>query len=316
MFKYTVKRLLQSVLTVLIIVTIVFLCMRALPTDFFFTEDQMMKLDDQQKEDILAKAGLLDPIPTQLFRYYGQVLSGDFGTSRRIQNGTSVLEIIGGKFAISMRLGLTSMAISLTLGILLGVLQARQKDRLMDHVGTVYTVFVNSVPPLVSYSLVLVFGSRVLGLPSLYSNKNIGMSSILPVVCLALTSIAHYALWTRRYMVDESTKDYIKLARIKGMSTQSIMVKHILKNAFVPLVQYIPASIILTFGGTLLVERFFSVPGMGTLMVDAIQRYDTEVVQTCVMIYAFLGIIGVFLGDLAMTLFDPRIKLAGGGETR
>lgn len=316
MFKYTVKRLLQSVLTVLIIVTIVFLCMRALPTDFFFTEDQMMKLDDQQKEDILAKAGLLDPIPTQLFRYYGQVLSGDFGTSRRIQNGTSVLEIIGGKFAISMRLGLSSMAISLTLGILLGVLQARQKDRLMDHVGTVYTVFVNSVPPLVSYSLVLVFGSRVLGLPSLYSNKNIGMSSILPIVCLALTSIAHYALWTRRYMVDESTKDYIKLARIKGMSTQSIMVKHILKNAFVPLVQYIPASIILTFGGTLLVERFFSVPGMGTLMVDAIQRYDTEVVQTCVMIYAFLGIIGVFLGDLAMTLFDPRIKLAGGGETR
>ncbi len=316
MFKYTVKRLLQSVLTVLIIVTIVFLCMRALPTDFFFTEDQMMKLDDQQKEDILAKAGLLDPIPTQLFRYYGQVLSGDFGTSRRIQNGTSVLEIIGGKFTISMRLGLSSMAISLTLGILLGVLQARQKDRLMDHVGTVYTVFVNSVPPLVSYSLVLVFGSRVLGLPSLYSNKNIGMSSILPIVCLALTSIAHYALWTRRYMVDESTKDYIKLARIKGMSTQSIMVKHILKNAFVPLVQYIPASIILTFGGTLLVERFFSVPGMGTLMVDAIQRYDTEVVQTCVMIYAFLGIIGVFLGDLAMTLFDPRIKLAGGGETR
>lgn len=316
MFKYTVKRLLQSVLTVLIVVTIVFLCMRALPTDFFFTEDQMMKLDDQQKEDILAKAGLLDSIPTQLFRYYGQILSGDFGTSRRIQNGTSVLEIIGGKFAISMRLGLSSMAISLTLGILLGVLQARQKDRLMDHVGTVYTVFVNSVPPLVSYSLVLVFGSRVLGLPSLYSNKNIGMSSILPVVCLALTSIAHYALWTRRYMVDESTKDYIKLARIKGMSTQSIMVKHILKNAFVPLVQYIPASIILTFGGTLLVERFFSVPGMGTLMVDAIQRYDTEVVQTCVMIYAFLGIIGVFLGDLAMTLFDPRIKLAGGGETR
>lgn len=316
MFKYTVKRLLQSVLTVLIIVTIVFLCMRALPTDFFFTEDQMMKLDDQQKEDILAKAGLLDPIPTQLFRYYGQILSGDFGTSRRIQNGTSVLEIIRGKFTISMRLGLSSMAISLTLGILLGVLQARQKDRLMDHVGTVYTVFVNSVPPLVSYSLVLVFGSRVLGLPSLYSNKNIGMSSILPIVCLALTSIAHYALWTRRYMVDESTKDYIKLARIKGMSTQSIMVKHILKNAFVPLVQYIPASIILTFGGTLLVERFFSVPGMGTLMVDAIQRYDTEVVQTCVMIYAFLGIIGVFLGDLAMTLFDPRIKLAGGGETR
>ena len=186
----------------------------------------------------------------------------------------------------------------------------------MDHVGTVYTVFVNSVPPLVSYSLVLAFGARILKLPSLYSNRNPGPSSILPIACLALTSIAHYALWTRRYMVDESTKDYIKLARIKGMSSQSIMVKHVLKNAFVPLAQYIPASLLLTLGGSLLVERFFSVPGMGTLMTDAINRYDTNVVQGCVFLYASLGIIGVFLGDILMMILDPRIKLAGGGETR
>ena len=117
-------------------------------------------------------------------------------------------------------------------------------------------------------------------------------------------------------MVDESTKDYIKLARIKGMSSQSIMVKHVLKNAFVPLAQYIPASLLLTLGGSLLVERFFSVPGMGTLMTDAINRYDTNVVQGCVFLYASLGIIGVFLGDILMMILDPRIKLAGGGETR
>ena len=316
MFKYTVKRLLQSLLTVLIIVTIVFLCMRALPTDFFFTEDQMIKLSDQQKEDILTKAGLLDPIPTQLFRYYGQVLRGDFGTSRRIQNGTPVLEIIGGKFTISMRLGLTSMAISLAVGIILGVLQARQKDRLMDHVGTVYTVFVNSVPALVSYSLVLVFGARVLGLPSLYSNKNVGPSSVLPIACLALTSIAHYALWTRRYMVDELTKDYIRLARVKGMPTKDIMVKHVLKNAFVPLIAYIPASILFTIGGSLLMERFFGVPGMGPLLVDAIGRYDTPLVQGLVVLYATMSVVGVFLGDFMMTVFDPRIKLTGKGDTR
>ena len=316
MFKYTVKRLLQSLLTVLIVVTVVFLLMRLLPNDNYFTEDQQMKLNIEERTELLRQAGLLDPIPIQLFRYYGQLLRLDFGTSRRIQTGVAVMKIIESKFTVSMRLGLTSMAISLVIGVLLGVLQARRKDRLPDHIVTAYTIFVNSVPHLVSYSLILVFGARVLQLPSMYSTRNVGKSIILPIACLAMGSIAHYALWTRRYMVDESTKDYIKLARIKGMSTQSIMVKHILKNAFVPLVQYIPASIILTFGGTLLVERFFSVPGMGTLMVDAIQRYDTEVVQTCVMIYAFLGIIGVFLGDLAMTLFDPRIKLAGGGETR
>lgn len=185
-----------------------------------------------------------------------------------------------------------------------------------DHIVTAYTIFVNSVPHLVSYSLILVFGARVLQLPSMYSTRNVGKSIILPIACLAMGSIAHYALWTRRYMVDESTKDYIKLARIKGMAQKDIMLKHVLKNAFVPLVQYIPASIIMTVGGSLLVERFFSVPGMGTLMTDAINRYDTEVVQTCVMIYAALGIIGVFLGDIAMMIVDPRIKLAGGGETR
>ena len=129
-------------------------------------------------------------------------------------------------------------------------------------------------------------------------------------------SIAYYALWTRRYMVDESSKDYIKLARIKGMSGNQIMVKHVLKNAFVPLVQYIPQNILLTIGGSLLVERFFSVPGMGVVMTDSITRYDTNLVIGCVFLYCCLGIIGVFLGDVAMMLVDPRIKLTGKGETR
>lgn len=316
MVKYTVKRLLQSLITILIIVTIVFVLMRLLPTDYYFTEEQVMKMTEEQKHDILQSAGLLDPIPTQLFRFYGQLLRLDFGESRRIQTGVPVMSIIAGKFAISMRMGLTAMAISLVIGVILGVLQARHKDHLLDHVGTVYTVFVNSVPHLVSYSLVLVFGSHVLGLPSLYSTRNPGPSSILPIACLALTSIAHYALWTRRYMVDESNKDYIKLARVKGMSSRKIMFRHVLKNAFVPLAQYIPASLLLTLGGSLLVERFFSVPGMGTLMTDAINRYDTSVVQTCVIVYAGLGILGVFLGDILMMILDPRIKLVGGGTTR
>ena len=89
-----------------------------------------------------------------------------------------------------------------------------------DHIGTVYTIYVNSVPSLVSYSLVLIFGSRVLGLPSMYSTRNPGPSSILPIVCLSMGSIAWYALWTRRYMIDELNKDYIKLARVIGMVTK------------------------------------------------------------------------------------------------
>ena len=316
MFKYTIKRLLQSLVTVLVVVTIVFLLMRMLPTDYFFTEDQLIHLTPEQRQEQLQAAGLLDPVPEQLVRYYGQVLRFDFGESRRIQSGVDVTKVIGSKFTVSMKLGCTALIIALFVGVFIGIIQTLNKDRLLDHVGTAYTVFVNAVPSLVSYSLVLVFGSKVLGLPPLYSTRNPGESSILPIVCLALASIASYALWTRRYMVDELNKDYIRLARVKGMSSGSIMVKHVFKNAFVPLVQQIPASFLYTIGGSLLVERFFSVPGMGPLLTDSIIRYDVNVVQTLAILYATLGIMGVFLGDILMMLVDPRIKLTGRGGTR
>lgn len=316
MLKYTIKRLVESLITVLIIVTIVFLLLRMLPTDYYFTEEQLMKFTEEQKQEQLLAAGLLDPIPEQLMDFYNNVIHLDFGESRRIQNGVAVTEVIGDKFAISMQLGLIAIAISVVIGVPLGILQTSFKDRVPDHIVTVYTIFVNAVPSLVTYSLILIFGSRVLGLPSMYSTRNPGPSSILPIVCLSLGSIAWYALWVRRYMIDELNKDYIKLARVKGLSSRSIMVKHVLRNAFVPIAQYLPQSMLLTIGGSLLVERFFSVPGMGPLLTDSIQRYDTSVVQTLVMLYASLSILGVFLGDVLMMIIDPRITLANKGGTR
>lgn len=316
MLKYTIRRLVESLITVLIIVTIVFLLLRMLPTDYYFTEEQLMKFTEEQKQEQLLAAGLLDPIPEQLMDFYNNVIHLDFGESRRIQNGVAVTKVIGDKFAISMQLGLIAIAISVVIGVPLGILQTSFKDRVPDHIVTVYTIFVNAVPSLVTYSLILIFGSRVLGLPSMYSTRNPGPSSILPIVCLSLGSIAWYALWVRRYMIDELNKDYIKLARVKGLSSRSIMVKHVLRNAFVPIAQYLPQSMLLTIGGSLLVERFFSVPGMGPLLTDSIQRYDTNVVQTLVMLYATLSILGVFLGDVLMMIIDPRITLANKGGTR
>ena len=304
MLKYTIKRLVESLITVLIIVTIVFLLLRMLPTDYYFTEEQLMKFTEEQKQEQLLAAGLLDPIPEQLMDFYNNVIHLDFGESRRIQNGVAVTKVIGDKFAISMQLGLIAIAISVVIGVPLGILQTSFKDRVPDHIVTVYTIFVNAVPSLVTYSLILIFGSRVLGLPSMYSTRNPGPSSILPIVCLSLGSIAWYALWVRRYMIDELNKDYIKLARVKGLSSRSIMVKHVLRNAFVPIAQYLPQSMLLTIGGSLLVERFFSVPGMGPLLTDSIQRYDTNVVQTLVMLYASLSILGVFLGDVGLHGLD------------
>ena len=180
MLKYTVKRLAQSLVTILLIATIVFLLMRCLPTDYYFTEEQLMKFTEEQKYAALEAAGLTDPIGTQLLHFYNDLLHLDFGTSRRIQNGASVVKVIGKKFGVSMRLGLISAGISLLVGIMLGILQTAFKDKVFDWIGTAYTVFVNAVPSLVSYSLVLVFGSKYLGFPTLYSTRNVGPSSVLP----------------------------------------------------------------------------------------------------------------------------------------
>lgn len=316
MLKYTIKRLLQSCITVLIVVTIVFLLMRMLPTDYYFTEEMLMKLTREQLDDQLRAAGLLDPPLVQLGRFYSQLARFNLGESRRIQNSVPVTQVIGGKFYVSMRLGWISLAISVVAGMSYGIVQAMGKGRMWDHLGTAYTVFVRAVPALVSYSLILILGSRWLHLPSMYSTRNVFQSSILPVVCLSMGSIAGYMLWTRRYMVDELNKDYIRLAKLKGMSTRSVMFRHVFKNAFVPLAQYLPQSIIMVTGGSLLVERFFSVPGLGSLLTDSIHRYDLNLVQALVMMYASMGIIGVFLGDFLMTLLDPRIRLTGREGTR
>ena len=263
MLKYTVKRLLQSFITILIAVTVVFLLMRMLPTDYYFTEDQLMKFTPEQKEAALEAAGLLDPIGEQLVRFYGQLLHLDFGTSRRIQNGMAVTRVIGDRMGVSLRLGAIAFCISWICGIIIGVVQAAFKGKLPDWLGTAYTVVVNAVPALVMYSLVLVIGSTVFGFPTLYSTRNVGPSSVLPVICLSLASTASYALWMRRYMVDELTRDYIKLAKVKGLSYSQIMFRHVLRNALVPMVQFIPQSLLLTISGSLLMESFFSVPGMG-----------------------------------------------------
>ena len=144
MLKYTIKRLLESLVTVLIIVTIVFLLLRLLPTDYYFTEEQLMKFTEEQKQEQLLAAGLLDPIPEQLMDFYGDVIRLDFGESRRIQNGVPVVKVIGDKFQISMRMGIISIGISMVVGVLIGIIQTRYKDKVPDHIGTVYTIFAGS----------------------------------------------------------------------------------------------------------------------------------------------------------------------------
>lgn len=315
--RYIVKRLIESMITVFLIMTLVFLLMRLLPPEKYFDDDELRILTTEQVETILKANGLLDNPFKQLARYYKQVfIDHDFGVSRKIKVDVPVLQIIGERFTMSVRFGVIALCLSLLIGVSYGVIQALYKDRLLDHLGLLYTILCNAVPSLVFYTLIIIFGAKAFGLPPLYSPNRVFASSIMPVVCLSLTGIATRMLWVRRYMVDELNKDYIKLATAKGLTYKQVLVRHVLRNAFVPVSTGLAGAFLHTISGSLLVESFFSIPGMGYLLTNAIATFDYNVVQTLVVLYAGLGVLGMFLGDLTLTLFDPRVRLGKKVATR
>ena len=305
MLKYSLKRLSSSLLTLLIIISVVFVLLRQMPIEGYF--DNFDKMEPAAINARLDQLGLNDPIPVQLFNFINDVLHGDLGTSARYSVGAPITELIAKKAPISIKLGVMSMALSLLLGIPLGTAMARNKGKFWDKIGTMYIVFINAVPAAVYYIFIQMYGTSALGISMLF-DMNDPITWILPVFSMALGNTAYYAMWLRRYMVDEMNKDYVRLARAKGVSGQNIMMKHVLRNAFVPMIQYIPTSLLYTVCGSIYIESLYSIPGMGGLLVDVIGRQDNPMVQAIVMIYSCIGIVGLLLGDLLMGMIDPRIS--------
>ncbi len=294
MLKYTLKRLAQSLVTLFIVITAVFLLMRLLPVEGYFG-DGYDKLSESQREAVLQKMGLLDPWYVQIGTFYRGLARGDLGVSSIYRKDVPVLEVIAPRVPYSMRFGLVATGLALAAGLGMGVSMAK-------HMA-VYLLFIQ------------LYGTSLFHLPLLF-DKYRPASWILPALSMSLGGIAGYAMWMRRYMVDELNKDYIKLARAKGLSQSTIMVKHVMRNAYVPMAQYLPASILMTISGSIYIESLYSIPGMGGLLVDVIQRQDNPMVQALVLIFSMVGIIGLFLGDMLMALFDPRIKLSKSEASR
>lgn len=314
MLKYSIKRLLQSIVTLFIIVTLVFLLMRLMPEEGYFG-DSYEKLDENQKEAILTNMGLRDPIYKQLGNFYKGLLSGDLGESMIYRPKVPVTEILKDKIPYSLYFGLSAVGISLFLGVFLGIAMARSKSKFWDKLGTGYVVFIRAVPAAVYFLFIQLYITQIFKLPILFDVSR-PITWILPAISMSLGGIASYAMWMRRYMVDELNKDYVKLARAKGLRSKSIMVKHVFRNAFVPMAQYLPSAILFTIAGSIYIESLYSIPGMGGLLVDVIQRQDNVLVQALVLIYSSVGIIGLFLGDILMAIFDPRINLHKKGGAR
>lgn len=310
MVKYILTRLVRSVITLFVIVTLVFCLLRLMPIEGYFQNFE--KLSQTQIDVGLQNMGLKDPVPVQLYHFYGKVLQGDLGTSNKYQRGVAITKIIAKKAPISIKMGLMSMALALAVGLPLGVIMARSartKHRIGDKLGTVFVVLIQAIPSAIYYLFIQVYGTDLFHLPLLF-NVNRPITWVLPVVSLALGNIAYYAMWLRRYMVDEANKDYVKLARAKGLGSGEISFRHVFRNAFVPLIQYLPSSMLFTLMGSLYVESLYSIPGMGGLLVDVIKRQDNTMVQALVLIYAGISILGLLFGDILMAVVDPRISFS------
>ena len=305
MLVYSLKRLGRALITLVILITIVFILVRAMPEEGYFSKYE--KMSPQQIEVGLRKMGLKDPLYVQVGKFIYNALRGDLGTSYRYRINAKITDIIGSKIGISMKVGLISMVISLPLGMALGILMARSKGGFADKLGNAYIVFIQAVPNAVYFIFIQLYGSDLFRVSMLYKETE-WTSLILPVISLALPSISSYAMWLRRYMVDETNKDYIKLARAKGVPNSTIWFRHVFRNSVVPMVNLIPGSILLTISGSIYVESLYSIPGMGGLLVDVIKRQDNNMVLALVVIFAVMSILGLLLGDLLMAVVDPRIS--------
>lgn len=233
-------------------------------------------------------------------------------TSRYTDHYTSVPTVKGGmsKMGYSFSIGICAVVISYLLGVPLGILMARKKDKLVDKLGTIYIIFIIAVPSLAYIFLFKAIGYKM-GLPTVFNvDSSSKLMYVLPVVSLSLPSIASLMKWLRRYMIDQMNSDYVKFARSGGLSESEIFSKHILKNAIIPIVHGIPGSILGALTGAIITERVYVVPGAGNLLTQAINKYDNSVIVGVTLYYAILSVTSLILGDILMSMVDPRISFS------
>lgn len=308
MTRYLLSKLLQSIVTISLVLLVVFALLRFMPTSGYFTKEQWKEYTDAQKTAYLNNIGVNDPMLTQLVKFLGKLFKGDLGRSMTLYPNSQIKDILGDKIGYSIMFNAMSWFIAAFIGLPLGIAMARHKGGIMDGVGTAYVVIVRAIPSIIIHFFIQVYLSKLFGLPLLFRMEEPN-SWILPLVSLSLGSIAGYAIWLRRYIVDEENKDYIKFARVKGLPQNFIMWRHVFRNAIVPIAINVPSDFLLLLSGSLVIESMYSIPGTGGLLIKSIQAMDNNLVQILVLLYGALSILGVFLGDILVSFVDPRIKL-------
>jgi oligopeptide transport system permease protein len=305
MLRFLLRRLLVAIPTLLVVVTVAFFMMSAAPGGPFQIN---RKLPPKIEQNILAKYGMNRPLGEQYLSYLGGVAHGDFGPSLKYQD-KSVLQIIGAGFPTSLRLGLASLIVGGALGMALGVFAALKQNRVEDYAVTALAILGVCVPAFVTAPLlVLVFASKLQWLPT--SGLN-GLSGyILPVTVLALPQIAIISRLTRAGMVEALRANYVRTARSRGLPERTVIIRHALREAILPLISYLGPACAGLITGSLVVERIFGLAGIGkSFVISALQR-DYTVVMGVVILYATLIVALNLLAELAQAALDPRIRLS------
>ncbi len=304
MTKYIIKRLLMAVLTVFVVATLTFFLMNAVPGGPYEAEKA---ISPQARAALEAKFGLDQPLFKQYITYVRNILHGDFGPSLK-QRGREVIDIIMTKFPVSARIGGISVMIALLVGIPVGCIAALNRGKVSDSAIIVIATIGIAVPSFVVCSLSMYFfGVRLRWLPT------VGLTTwkhyVMPVFALSFYPTAYIVRLMRSSMLDVLGQDYMRTARAKGVSWFASLFKHALRNAVLPIITYVGPMTAYTLTGSFIVEKVFTIPGLGGEFVSSITNRDYMMIMGTTIFLATLMVFINFLVDVIYKIIDPRINL-------
>ena len=315
MLKYTVRRFFEMILTLFIIATATFFMLEAVPGDPL--SERVERLPESVAENLYHKYGLDKPTMERYVITMKGMLKGDFGESVRMP-GYDIHKLLEETLAPSARLGLQSIIVGIGLGLLLGILAAMFKGTWIDYLIVFFSVLMISVPTLIFGLLLQKYVAGELGwFPIIGWPKGRELwfggwkYTILPTLSGCFSYVATYSRLLKTSMLDVINQDYVLAARAKGLSEPQIVRRHILRNAFIPIITVLPMSIAFALTGSFFIEKIYSIPGFGRYFIEAIQARDLSIVMGQTVLMAALYIAVVFLVDILYTLVDPRIRVSG-----
>ena len=306
MLKYILKRLGAGLVSVFVLVTITFFLMHAIPGGPFSPAEER-NVPEKVLEQIADKYGLNDPVPVQYVKYLGNLLKGDMGVSFKRQD-TTVNELIANGFPVSAKVGAWGVALALAAGIPLGIVAAVKRGKLPDGASMVFATIGVSVPSFVVCVLMMyLFCEKWKLFPSY------GLTSwrhyVLPVFCMAFSQIAYITRLMRSSMLETMRQDYIRTERSKGVPEFQVVGKYALKNSILPVVTYVGPMVAALLTGTFIIEKLFSIPGLGRYFVSAISDRDYWVTLGLTIFVGTMIVVCNLIVDILYAVIDPRVKI-------